>query len=138
MVANDVQQPNLSGEQFRMQPTNSTIPTRKQPHGKRAHDTRSFDRRLKAAGLDNDTIPDNADEFRYQLARRISMFVNHWHGCPELLCQRNRGCMAPNNSCTNIEKESDEERRRTWPQTQVEVYKALKEHIAKLGLEDAD
>ncbi len=113
-----------------------TVASPLRPHGKRRQGTRNYQRRLKVAGLDNDKIPDDADEFRYQLARRICMFINTWHGCPELLCARNRGCMAPNNFCANMPPVSAEEMERDWPQVRAEIYKAVKAHIAEKGLEE--
>jgi hypothetical protein len=50
--------------------------------------------RRRAARFD-DAVPEDVNEFRRQLARRIAMFVNNWHGCPEPVCRRHRGCMAP-------------------------------------------
>ncbi len=119
-----------------MQPTNTT-PSHKDPRGKRKHDSREYQRRLKAAGLDKETMPDDIDEFRNELARRICMFFNEWHGCcPELLCQRNRGCMAPNNFCANVKQPSAEEQWREWPSVRADVYKAVQEHLAAHGVVD--
>jgi hypothetical protein len=97
---------------------------------------RSFERRLKAASLDDETMPEDMDAFRYALARRIAMFLNRWHGCPEPICQRNRGCMAPNNTCTNIPPSSPEEMEREWPRVKVEIHNALKAHLARHGVVD--
>jgi hypothetical protein len=61
-------------------------------------------RRIRAAGLlrdDSDPAPEDIDEFRNNLARRIAMLINDWHGCRESLCRRQRGCMAPRITCTN-------------------------------------
>jgi hypothetical protein len=98
-----------------------------------AHRRRSFERRLRAAGIDAETIPDDMDEFRVQLARCICMFVNQWQGCPELVCRRNRGCMAPGNLCGNAERPSADEMERDWPRVRAEVYKAVKELVAEQG-----
>ena len=111
----------------------TTKPSRKISSDERA---RSFERRLKAAGLDNKTMPDDIDEFRYSLARQICMFIDKWHGCPELICRRNRGCMAPNNTCPNLPRSSREEMDREWPRVQAEVHYALKAHLAKHGVLD--
>jgi hypothetical protein len=118
-----------------MQQTN-TQPSADRPRKRSKADTRSFERRLKAAGLDNENMPDDIDEFRCDLARRIHMLVNEWHGCPELLCQRNRGCMAPNIVCANAEQPPPGKMERDWPKVQAEVYRALKEHLAARGLEN--
>jgi hypothetical protein len=50
-------------------------------------------RRIRAAGLvrgDDDPVPDDIDEFRLNLARRIAMLIN-----------TRRGCMAPHIACSN-------------------------------------
>jgi hypothetical protein len=104
-----------------------------QPHGKRRHSTRNYERRLKVAGLHDDKIPDDADEFRRAFTRRIYMFINAWHGCPELLCARNRSCMAPNNDCANFGPPTAETVETSWPRVRAEVYNAVKEHIAAQG-----
>ncbi len=58
-------------------------------------------RRLAAVGLDDDLDDVDLDTFRYRLARRIDMFLNDFPGCPEKLCRRMRGCVAPNGRCEN-------------------------------------
>jgi hypothetical protein len=104
-------------------------------HGKRKHDTSTYRQRLKAAGLDDGNKPDDMDEFRHRIARSIAMFLNEWHGCPEPLCQRHRGCMTPNCVCTNIPQPSDEEVARDWPLVKFEIYKALKQELAARGVD---
>ncbi len=57
---------------------------------------------MKAAGFrKGDAPPDDIDAVRTSLARRIAMLINDWRGCPEPLCRRMRGCMAPRIRCTN-------------------------------------
>jgi hypothetical protein len=100
------------------------------------HDTSNYQARLKAAGLDGDDPEDiSMDEFRERLARRIAMFMNEWDGCAERICQRNRGCMAPNGDCVNVEDDvemSEEE----WAQCRFDIRQALDERMAELGLKD--
>jgi hypothetical protein len=103
------------------------------PHGKRRHSTRNYERRLKVAGLHDDTIPEDADEFRRAFTRRISMFINAWHGCPELICVRNRGCMAPDNVCANAGPPTAETMEETWPRVRAEIYNAVKACVAEKG-----
>lgn len=110
-----------------------TLASREHPRGKRKHDTGNYRQRLKVAGLDDDTMPDDIDEFRRRLARRIAMFINQWRGSPEPQCARNRGCMAPNGFCINVRQPSEEEMARDWPQVKFEVYKALKQNLAAAG-----
>ena len=54
---------------------------------------------------DDDAIPENIDEFRTELARRINRFIGdrkkYWRGCKELSCRRRRACLAPRIHCSN-------------------------------------
>jgi hypothetical protein len=68
----------------------------------RKRDSASYARRLKAAGAGVALSHDDIDARRYALARRIAMGINDWHGCPEPVCRRARGCMAPRNRCSNL------------------------------------
>jgi hypothetical protein len=110
----------MPGENFQMRKTSTRRPSKgrtakrrgRSPHAgarpltKRPPEwgTRSptYEARMQAAGFSgDDPVPKNIDVFRNRLARRIAMFVNNWHGCPEPLCRRQRGCMAPHIHCTN-------------------------------------
>jgi hypothetical protein len=73
-----------------------------QPLTRRQRAGASLARRLQAAGLDGDP-PKDIDAFRNAMARRISMAINTWQGCPQRLCRRLRGCMAPDVTCSNAE-----------------------------------
>jgi hypothetical protein len=90
-------------------------------------------RRVKAAGLDDEPCEDTP-EFRAAFARRLAMFINHWHGCPEGICRRNRGCMAPNVVCSNLPPLTPEEIERDWPEVQARIYKAVQAEIARRGM----
>ena len=91
-----------------------------------------YQRRLRAARIDPDAEPpSDMDAFRNQLARRIAMFINAWHGCKEPLCRRHRGCMAPDIHCANVRQPTPEEVERDWPRVQAEFYKALQAEIAR-------
>ena len=102
-----------------------------------ARELADYQRRLRAAGLDagSDRAGD-IDAIRNGIARRIHMYLNTWHGCPERLCRRNRGCMAPDNRCANVERLPPEEADRRWREVQPRIYKALKEHLAAHGVGD--
>ena len=54
---------------------------------------------------DNDPVPENIDEFRNELARRINKFIGdrkkYWRSCKELSCRRRRACLAPRIHCSN-------------------------------------
>ena len=115
-------------------PSTNSIPT--SAHSREDDDrSASYNRRLKAAGIDPDAMPEDIDEFRYELARMIRMFINDWHGCPERFCQRNRGCMAPNNRCTNAKPLPPDWQEKDWPAHRAEIYKALKARLAECGEE---
>ena len=95
----------------------------------------SYHRRVKAAGLTGD-MPEAADEYRNRFARQIFMHLNRWHGCPELLCRRHRGCMAPNIRCSNIEYPPPEEERRRWEAAKAGIIARVRAHLAAQGVLD--
>jgi hypothetical protein len=104
----------------------------RQPSAPRAHDTSTFGARMKAAGLDTfDPEAVDKDTFRRTLARIITMYTNEWHGCPELLCKRNRGCMAPHIHCSNVPQLSPEEAEKEWWKVRDDIVVALHEGIAE-------
>jgi hypothetical protein len=55
--------------------------------------------------VDGDAIPENIDEFRNEMARRINKFIGnrarYWRGCKEPACRRHRACAAPRIHCSN-------------------------------------
>lgn len=60
------------------------------------------ERRAKLMKLWGDADPpEDIDEFRKALARRIARYIDRWRGCPEPACRRHRRCEAPHVSCTN-------------------------------------
>jgi hypothetical protein len=96
----------------------------------------TYENRLKAAGLDRAAPRGDIDAFRNRLTRRINIFINTWRGCPEPICRRHRGCMAPNIVCANAAPPSEEEVARAWPRLQAEIYKALQARRAASDGED--
>jgi hypothetical protein len=54
---------------------------------------------------DDDPVPADIHEFRYELARRIARFIGDrreaWRGCKEPSCRRQRSCVAPRIGCRN-------------------------------------
>ena len=66
----------------------------------RAFARADYVRRKRAAGLDR-APHDDMDAFRSRMARLLHMCINDWEGCPLRLCQRMRGCMAPQSRCAN-------------------------------------
>ena len=91
--------------------------------------------RLKAAGLDDDDMALGIDDWRLRLARKIVMFLNEWPGCPEPICQRMRGCMAPSGDCANVPPISEEEMARDWPRVMVEWRRVLDTVLTERGVD---
>jgi hypothetical protein len=54
---------------------------------------------------DDDPVPLDIDEFRNELARRITRFIGnrkeYWRGCKERACRRQHACVAPRVRCSN-------------------------------------
>lgn len=100
---------------------------------------------MKAAGLAredaDDTKPVDIDALRCKMARSIHMAINAWKGCPEPSCRRERGCMAPNNVCTNAPP-SPQVSEEDLARTKAMFYRVLKEVVerneAQAALQDAD
>jgi len=61
----------------------------------RLNGRRQIDWRKKSRNA-GDTGPKDMDDFRNRLTRSIYVLFNAWRGCPEPICWRHRGCMAPN------------------------------------------
>ena len=61
---------------------------------------KDLERRLTIAGLTGEE-PENPTERGAWRAQQLHMEINDWIGCPEPLCKRMRGCMAPRVWCTN-------------------------------------
>ena len=54
---------------------------------------------------DDDPVPENIDEFRNELARRVRRFIGnrkkYWRTCKERACRRHRACAVPGVRCSN-------------------------------------
>lgn len=54
--------------------------------------------------VDDDPVPENIEEFRAELARRISRFIGeragYWRTCRERSCRRHRACRTPHVRCS--------------------------------------
>ena len=85
--------------------------------------------RLKAAGLDGDDPTLGIDALRLRIARKITMSLNEWPGCPEKICQRMRGCMAPGGNCRNAKEEPFDAE--AWHRDKVFIMRAIKRRIAE-------
>ncbi len=64
------------------------------------------------------------------------MFLNDWQGCPLRLCQRMRGCMAPEARCTNTAGDPPMTREE-WDVARVDIRRALDAMIEEAGGPDA-
>ena len=112
-----------------------------QPRGSKTRQSKKqrdtdYQRRLKLAGFasrdqDGDAVPPDIDAFRYALARRIDIAINSWHGCPEGICRRVRGCMAPNNRCTNAPPPEPGPTGERRAKTAAMIQRALAERLAQ-------
>ena len=74
---------------------------------------------------DEDAVPENIEEFRTELARRINKFIGdrkkYWRGCKEPACRRRRACLAPRIRCSNappLPPSTPERRARTMAHVQ--------------------
>ncbi len=79
---------------------NDALPSRAPARSRRRRDPDNFEDRLRFAGLDPETMPENHD--RRYLGRLITMYAGEWRGCPERLCRRHRGCVTPKIRCSNL------------------------------------
>jgi len=54
---------------------------------------------------EDDPVPENIDDFRNALARRIWRLISdmkqRWRTCGERCCKRARACIAPQGNCAN-------------------------------------
>ncbi len=116
--------------------TSAPSPERAAKHPQRTDaEQADYRRRLRAAGIKEDEGPEDMDAFRLQLARQIAMLLNEWHGCPERLCQRNRGCMAPDGVCANAEPLPPDPDHQEWDAARFEIRRALDEIMAERAAE---
>ena len=86
---------------------------------------------------DDDPVPENIDEFRNELARRIHRLIGdrqkYWRGCPEPACRRRGACLAPRIHCSNappLPPSTPEQQARTRAQVQ----HVLREIVARREL----
>jgi hypothetical protein len=97
----------------------------------------SLARRKKALGLD--TPPGKSlDELRRQLTLKLALVANRWHNCAEPVCQRNRGCMAPQGFCPNIPDPPPEEVERRLEALKPWLQKQLKARLAAIQARKAN
>ena len=101
----------------------------------------NMQRRLRAAGLArpegqqdvNADEPIDIDALRNGIARRLAIMLNQgdWKKCPYRICRRNRGCMAPENSCTMSRPLPPDPTGRREAETMALVRRMLDEHADK-------
>jgi hypothetical protein len=92
------------------------------------------DAQIPASEEDDDPVPEDIDEFRNALARKIARFIGdrqgYWRGCKERSCRRQRACVAPRIRCSNappLEPVTPEQQARTMAL----VYRQVHERIAQ-------
>ena len=78
--------------------------------------------------------PDDVDQMRYWLARRIAVFIGnrkqYWRGCAEPCCRRARACIAPRIACSNGPKQKPDPDGRRWARTSAHIQRTLR-HAAE-------
>jgi hypothetical protein len=86
---------------------------------------------------DDDPVPENIDEFRNELARRINRFVaeqqQYWRGCKERACRRSRACCAPHIRCSNAPPLPPDPDGQRLARTLAQIQRALREVAARRG-----
>ena len=102
---------------------------------KRRHPTKT-DAPAAPQAADDDPVPENIDEFRNELARRISRYIGdrkeYWRGCKEPLCRRRRACLAPRIRCSNappLPPAAPED----WGRTSALIQRAVKKRQAQIA-----
>jgi len=107
-------------------PPRSTLSNRKQPSRRLA---RYLERRAinqaRFLAAQSAGPPEDIDEMRFVLARRIAVFIGNrqgaWRTCPQRGCRRARACLAPRIRCSNAPpRQPDADGRRlAWVQAMV-------------------
>ncbi len=100
----------------------------------------SFEDQLRVAGIDpNGDPPDDIDEFRNQMARRIAIFVSNldgcWRDCREPACRRTQSCHAPNIACSNAPPLPPDPDGRLQAKALAEMSRALQARLAQFEAE---
>ena len=84
---------------------------------------------------DVDPVPLDIDDFRNELARRISRFVGNrkesWRNCRERACRRHHTCAAPHIRCSNAPPLPPDPTGRRGARVMAQVQRALREVAAK-------
>ncbi len=97
----------------------------------------STDDQMRAAGIDPHAEPPaDIDEFRRQLARRISVFIaneaDYWRGCAEPGCRRAHSCTAPNIHCSNAPPLPPDPDGRLRARALAEFQRAMRARLAQI------
>jgi hypothetical protein len=83
---------------------------------------------------DENSIPNDPDEFRLEMARRIYSFLGEWRRCPLALCKRVRACRGRRLAC------ADRAAKPTPAQTarvMAEVHRLVQRRLAEVENEPA-
>ncbi len=91
---------------------------------------------------DDDPIPENIDDFRNELARRISRLISNaehrWSTCGERACKRARNCRAPRGICINPKPETKPEKPEQVARTLAQFQRMVRERVAQMDAERED
>ena len=84
---------------------------------------------------DDDPVPEDIDEFRSELARRIRTFVGIWRDCNLPLCKRARACRATT-SCA-AQRNEPPATRQEMERAKAKVWFLLQRRIEDIDRESA-
>jgi len=66
------------------------------------------------------------------------MAINRWHGCPQAICRRVRGCMAPRIRCSNAEPHEPDPTGERTRRVTAEVRRALDAELARRAAQEKE
>jgi hypothetical protein len=78
-------------------------------------------------------MPEDADEFRWSIVRRINNFLGIWRECSRPICKRARACRDKDNACARAMPALTPQQSARAAAT---MYRALQREIARRGLEN--
>ena len=89
---------------------------------------------------DDDEVPRDIDAFRYELARRIHVFISRrqglWRTCREPGCRRHHDCASPRLMCRSAEPEEPDPTGERRAKVMADVRRALDVALAQRGAEE--
>ena len=85
------------------------------------------------AADDDDGGPEDMDEFRLDIVRRIQSFLGCWRDCDQPICKRARACRGDTLACAAGDVEPTPQQ---WTRQRGKMYEALQRAMAKYGCND--